>query len=382
MDLSTHFPETALDALARELAPGAAVVGIGESTRFAHETFALRDRLTRRLVRDHGFRTVAVQDSAGAADALDAYVTHGRGTAESALATAWRPWRTAETAAALDWMRAFNLEHPGDPVRIIGVKPRQAGPEDYDAVLDHVRAAAPHLLPELAGHLDPIRTAHTLDEHVQRARGTHPGRPFTEHARDALALLDALPARARDADVRERMRLIADFHAHSVAGKGDYVNDESVWAATVADRHDRTGRGVVYWDGISHTTAAPVALGIRPDRAPHPTAGSTLRERFGSGYVSVAIGFHHGDLGVVRVPAPARDFLDSALGASAPAAHWIDLRDARARRDWAGPAKARVISGVYRPENDAAEHLAVASLPDAFDVLAHFPEATALSWLD
>ncbi|GAA3080809.1 hypothetical protein GCM10020000_78340 [Streptomyces olivoverticillatus] len=117
----------------------------------------------------------------------------GEGSAESALDGAWRPWRTAEMAAALEWIRAFNEEHPDDPVRIFGVKPMQAQDADYDAVLEHVRESAPERLAEVASHLDPIRTAHRIDEHVQRARGTHPGRPFAEHARDALALIRSLP---------------------------------------------------------------------------------------------------------------------------------------------------------------------------------------------
>ncbi|MFI9322674.1 hypothetical protein ACIGXI_23245 [Kitasatospora aureofaciens] len=65
--------EAALDELAATAA-GTAVVGLGESTRFSRETFEIRDRLFRRLVRNHGFRTLALQDSADAAADLDRYV--------------------------------------------------------------------------------------------------------------------------------------------------------------------------------------------------------------------------------------------------------------------------------------------------------------------
>ncbi|GAA3080792.1 hypothetical protein GCM10020000_78320 [Streptomyces olivoverticillatus] len=57
-------------------------------------------------------------------------------------------------------------------------------------------------------------------------------------------------------------------------------------------------------------------------------------------------------------------------------AHWLDLRNDAARRRWDGPAKARVISGVYDPSRDAAEHMAVASLADAFDVLVHIRQVS------
>jgi erythromycin esterase len=88
--------------------------------------------------------------------------------------------------ATLEWIRAFNQDHPNDPLRIFGVKPVQAQPADYDAVLDHVRRSAPERLAEVASHLEPIRTTHHTDEHVQRARGTHQGRSFVDHARDAI----------------------------------------------------------------------------------------------------------------------------------------------------------------------------------------------------
>lgn len=374
--------DTTLDELARTLAGAATIVGIGESTRFARETFEARDQLFRRLVRDHGFRALAVQDSAGAAAGLDRYVREGGGSAESSLDGAWRPWRTAEMAAALEWIRTFNEEHPDDPVRIFGVKPAQAQDADYDAVLDHVRESAPKQLAEAASHLDTIRTAHRVDEHVQRAQGSHPGRPFAEHAREALALIRSLPGAGRhDEGVVARMRLIVDFHERSVAGRGHFAGDDAVWAGVVGDYQRRTGLRVVYWDGIGHTSATELSLGMAPERGPQQTVGSVLRERYGAQYVSVAIGFHHGDLGVVVPPEPAGDLIDARLGEVDLPAHWLDLRDDEIRRRWDGPAKARVISGVYDPARDATEHMAVASLADAFDVLVHIRQVSPVRWL-
>ncbi|WP_083415238.1 erythromycin esterase family protein [Nocardia seriolae] len=154
---------------------GATVVGIGESTRFAHETFALRDEVFRALVERHGFRTLAVQDSANVGEALAAFVRTGEGSAGVALANAWRPWRTREMVGTLEWVREFNRMNAGDEVSIIGIKPVQAEQDDYEVVLDAVRAHAPGRLAQIAGHLEPIRTAHVVDEHVQRARGCSSG---------------------------------------------------------------------------------------------------------------------------------------------------------------------------------------------------------------
>ncbi|MEU3353599.1 erythromycin esterase family protein [Streptomyces sp. NPDC037389] len=380
-DTAAPLSDATLDELAETIAADATVVGIGESTRFSRETFGVREQLFRRLVQHHGFRALAVQDGAGAAADLDGYVRTGEGSAESALDGAWRPWRTAEMAATLEWIRAFNKDHPHDPVRIFGVKPVQARSEDYDAVLDHIRESAPERWAEAASHLEPIRTAHRVDEHVQRARGTHPGRPFADHARDALALVRSLPGVDHADGIVARMRLIADFHERSVAGSGNYAGDAVVCADAIGDHQRRTGRRVVYWDGIAHTSAAAVTMGSAPERGPQASAGSLLRERFGTRYVSVAIGFHHGDVGVATVPEPAGDLIDAMLGEADAAAHWLDLRLDAVRRRWDGPAKARVISGVYTPLRDAAEHIAVAGLADAFDVLIHIRQVSPVRWL-
>ncbi|MCU1645507.1 MAG: hypothetical protein JWN03_5782 [Nocardia sp.] len=361
--------DAAIDEIARSLAQ-ATVVGIGESTRFAQETFEVRDRLFRILVEQYGFRAVALQDSADVAAVLDHYVLTGEGTAQAALDTAWRPWRTGETAAALEWIRDFNRDHGDDPVRIIAVKPTQANSADYDAVLEAVRRSAPNRLAEISAHLEPIRSAHTTDEHVQRARGIHPGRAFQEDARDAATVLNSLPEVPED--VRSRMRLIVEFHERSVAGRGSFVGDDDLWGAAIIDQQTRTGQRIVYWDGIAHSAAIATGSGE------HPTAGSVLRQHYGAKYASVAIGFHHGNLGITDVPAPPSDFLDALLGSVDLPVHWVDLRG---HRGSLGPLKMRVISGVYDSSNDAAAHMVFADLPSAFDIVIHVREASPLHWL-
>ncbi|WP_051366933.1 erythromycin esterase family protein [Hamadaea tsunoensis] len=372
------LPDATIDRLAATIAADALIVGMGESTRFAHETFAVRDRLFRRLVHHHGVRGLAIQDSAAIGDRLDSYVTGGDGSAAAALGEAWRPWRTAEMAEALDWIRAFNQAHPDDPVRVFGVRPPQARAADYDVVLDAIRTRAPEHLSEVAAHLDPIRTAHDVDEHVQTARGLHPGRPFAEHARDALAVVASLGV---DPAVERRMRLIVDFHTGSVAGRGSYAGDAETWAGRISDLQLRTGSRLAYWDGIAHTAATPVALGLAPERGAQPTVGSVLRGRHHGRYVSVAIGFHHGRLGAMTVPPPAADLVDATISRPGEPAFAQDLRHSDPRHA-TGPAKVRVISGVYDPARDDAEHMAVATLAGAFDVLIHIREVTPVRRLD
>lgn len=382
--LGTDATDTSADlnVLADSLAT-ATVVGVGESTRFSRQTYGVRDRLFRRLVTEHGFRALAIQDSVSSGERIDAYVATGAGDAHAVLAQAWRPWRTAETVATLEWIRQFNRHHPEDRVRVFGVEPVAAQPADYDVALERVRRIAPERAAELDAHLSVIRSAHRIDEHVQRHQGIHPGRPFAEHARDALALVESLSPGVERAEAVERVRRIVTFHENSVAGLGGFGRDERPSAQTIIDRHETTGARIVYWDGLAHT--AGLAIGVGEENAESFIgAGAHLRRHFGSRYASVAVGFHHGDLGVATAPVPAPDLIDATLAVVDLPAFYVDLRGEApaAAEQWRqGPAQARVISGVYDPAKDADARLRLPSLQGAFDVLIHIRETAPVRWL-
>ncbi|WP_280430407.1 erythromycin esterase family protein [Nocardia brasiliensis] len=358
----------------------ATVVGLGESTRFSRQIYGLQERIFRALVQRYGFRALAIQDSARSGERWDAYVRAGAGDPETVLAGSWRPWRTTETVAALAWIRAYNKANPDDQVRIFGIEPPRAEPADYDVVLDYVRRVAPDQVAAIDAQLAPIRTAHQVDEHVQRHLGTHPGRPFAEHARAAFELFETLPVAAQYVEARRRARLIVEFHEQSVAGQGGFARDERPAGMRVIEQQRATGAKIVYWDGIAHTAARPLGLGSAEFRS----VGSYLRAEFGDGYASVALGFGHGDLGAHHAPEPLPDLVDAALGAVELPGYYLDLRaDApRAVDAWRGaPAKLRVISGVYDPADDDKANITVPSLAGAFDVLAHVRETTPVHWL-
>ncbi|WP_280507514.1 erythromycin esterase family protein [Nocardia flavorosea] len=366
----------------------ATVVGLGESTRFSRQTYGIRDRILRTLITEHGFRALAIQDSARSGARLAAYVRAGVGDPHTALADAWRPLRTAETVTTLEWLRAYNIDHPDDRVGVFGIRPADAEPADYDEVLAYARRWAPDRAEELAAHLTPIRSAHRIDEHVQRHQGIHPGRPFAEDARAALTLLHSLPqpagpeAAAAYSTALDRARLIVSFHENSVAGRGGFAGDDPQPARTIIDHHRTTGARIVYWDGIAHT--AGIEIGLGPAETRFHGEGSGLRAYFGTGYLSVAIGFHHGDLGKVIAPVPAPELIDADLGTVDLPAYFVDLRDdapPEIRRWRAAPAQMRVISGVYDPAADAAARLAVSSPAAAFDVLVHIRETSPVHWL-
>ncbi|MEJ3653738.1 erythromycin esterase family protein [Actinomycetes bacterium KLBMP 9759] len=362
-----------------ELVGDAVVVGMGESTRAGHEVMRVADRIVRLLVTEKGFRAVAFQDDASVFAGLDEYVRTGTGDPRKVLADAWRPWQNDELVDLVEWIRGFNAEHVEDPVRLFGLTPPAARLADYDEVERHVRAAAPDRLDELLAHYTPIRTAYEVREHVQIARGTHPGRPFVEHARAARELVGELRLGAR---VRELADLIVEFHANSVAAGLDF----DAAAATAADAligfRERTGHKIVYWEGIAHV-ATSTAIDLPAMGKTLRSVGSRLRERFGAGYRTVAIGFGHGRIHDDTVPPAPPEFVDAVLSEK-PEAYLLDLHAPRPPEvaDWLrGPHKMRIIAGIYDSADDAAHHMATGPLDEWFDALVRIPEITPTTTL-
>lgn len=103
-----------------ELVDGATVVGLGESAHGLGDQFVLRQRMARRLVEDHGFRTTAFEEDYGSGVAIDRYVTEGTGDPRELVGSMVSAWRTEQMLEFVAWMRDFNDHHQDDPVRFLG----------------------------------------------------------------------------------------------------------------------------------------------------------------------------------------------------------------------------------------------------------------------
>lgn len=104
----------------RRITGDATVVGLGESAHGAHELFVVKHRMVRFLVERLGFRAIAWEEDEPQGQRLDAYVTGGAGGPRELLEDSIVVWRTHEILDVLEWIRAFNLAHPGDLVRFVG----------------------------------------------------------------------------------------------------------------------------------------------------------------------------------------------------------------------------------------------------------------------
>jgi len=266
-------PAHDLDAL-RGVVGDATIVAFGETTRAATEIDQYRLRAFQFLVEELGFRALAINDDAIVAERLDDLIRGSDDDPVEALGAAWPPWRTEETIAGLQWMRAYNREHAADPVRLFGTNPAGAQAYHYDAVTDYVRRTAPDRLDELKAHLAPPRSAHKIDEHVQRFRGIHPGRPFAESARDAYELVASFPEEPERDHVLRYARIIWDHHSHTVAAGIDFGAVMERAAGEILRQYERTGAKTVFWDGIAITrTRTPCqSRSAAADRSPPSAA--------------------------------------------------------------------------------------------------------------
>lgn len=169
-------------------------------------------------------------------------------------------------------------------------------------------------------------------------------------------------------------------HPRRAVSQQDSLGDiERLLADNVTWWHEHTGHKIVYWGGIGHTANSRTRT-VSPSTPPaiHRSAGSYLRESFGSGHLSVGLTFHHGSTSY-HIPAPPADFAEAVLGATDMDAYLLDLRAPNTAevQTWLDrPTMTRLIGPIYDPDNDAAYHLSGGSLAEWFDVIVHCREVT------
>ncbi|MER6945792.1 erythromycin esterase family protein [Nonomuraea sp. NPDC000554] len=105
-----------------DTAAGKRVVAVGEATHGNKEFVQARQLVIQKLVREHGFRTVALEADYGGTATANDYVVNDQGSAESAAkALGFDIYRTRETADLIRWIHDHNAGVPAkDKVRLYG----------------------------------------------------------------------------------------------------------------------------------------------------------------------------------------------------------------------------------------------------------------------
>ncbi|MFF1710175.1 erythromycin esterase family protein [Streptomyces sp. NPDC058268] len=168
---------------------------------------------------------------------------------------------------------------------------------------------------------------------------------------------------------------LAALPLRSLPPGGGLAEVERALADDTIRWYEGTRQKTVYWGGLTHTAVGNPRTVSSPDVQTHRNAGGYLRERFGDGYASIGLTFHHG----TEYPVPPADFAEAMLGATDLPAYFLDLRAGRpAPVDaWLGaPARTRLVGPFYDAREDADHHLSGGSLAEWFDGVAHVREVT------
>jgi erythromycin esterase len=380
--LATLDPSAPLsDLLPLEAMLGEAqVVGLGGSTRGAHELFGIKHRVLRLLVERLGFRSLALEEDWTKVVQLDEYVQTGAGEPIDLLADARPFWRNREMVGLLRWLRSYNVENPTDPIRLVGVDITSVRSLAYDAVTEYVRGVAPQLLDELEGHYSTLRPSGGIDAHIQWYRSQDDKLGFVERARSAYDLVEQVEdeqSTDRALALQHARAIVAfyEYHAYDTLGYAEgCLAGNTVWW------YEHSGDKIVYWGGIAHTAVGNPRTVSSPPGPPmvHQNAGAYLRSYFGRSYVSVGLTFDRGSVPFPVLGAPP-EFVESVLAHVDIDAYVLDLRGPQpssVRRWLDAPATTRLIGPHYDPEDDAAYHMCGGSLADWFDVIIHSQQAT------
>jgi erythromycin esterase len=181
---------------------------MGEATHGTWEFQALRHRLVRTLVAEHGLRAVAFEDNFAGLRPADEYVRRGEGDLATAMdAFGDYVFHTAEVRSMLAWLRSYNESRAaGDRVGVYGVDMQTAG--------DAARRVRAYLRRVDRGYLDAV------DDRL-------------------TAVVESSDHQFDEAEVELLLDLAADLRSRLEDHRAAYVAASSRTAWQLARRHAR-----------------------------------------------------------------------------------------------------------------------------------------------
>ncbi len=391
-----------LDGLVERIAD-ARVVLLGESTHGTSEFYRMRARITRELIARRGFSFVAVEADWPDAARIDDYVLGGprRSTLEFTpfeRFPTWM-WRNEEVHDFVDWLRAYNADHPEGKAAFHGL-------DLYSlftsigavlAYLDDVDPDAARVARHRYGALTPWQK-----DPAAYGQAVLVGR-YESSEQAVVAMLRDMLARRLDYAVRDGDRFFdAAQNARVVANaeryyRAMYYGSRTSWNLRDAHMFDTLqallayhgpgSKGVV-WAHNSHVgNAAATEMGARGEH----NIGQLCRAELGQGAYIVGFGTDHGTVAAASDwDAPMQTMAvrpgrtgsyERVFDASGVPAFMLPLRHPRRRAvcdELQAPRLERAIGVIYRPETELASHYFHASLPHQFDEFVWFDETRAV----
>jgi protein-L-isoaspartate(D-aspartate) O-methyltransferase len=399
--------EADLDPLLRRIG-SARVVLLGEATHGTSEFYRMRERITRDLIIEKGFRFVAIEADWPDAARVDHYVRHFEYPPSEWTAFARFPswmWRNNEMRDFVSWLRRHNATLEKDKrVAFHGLDLYSL----YDSIgsvlnyLDEVDPASAKVARERYGCLTPWQSDPATYGHAALT-GSYP----TCEADVVRALTDLQARRLADAEHDGERFLDAEQNARLVANaeryyRVMYYGSRTSWnlrdnhmfetLKNLLAFHGADSKALV-WAHNSHVgDAGATEMAARGEH----NIGQLCREEFGDNAFSVGFGTHSGTVAaasnwdgpmeIKEVRPSHRESYERLCHATGHARFTLGLRG-RAD-DLCGPAGLgkkrleRAIGVIYRPETEMTSHYFRANLPQQFDEYIWFDNTRAVTALE
>jgi len=394
----------------------ARVVLLGEASHGTHDFYRVRAEITKRLIRERGFRAVAVEADWPDAYRVNRYV-RGRSTDAGAVEALggflrfpqWM-WRNADVLDFVGWLREYNDGIAGQAERIgfygLDLYSLHAS---MAAVLEYLRLVDPQAAGRAARRYACFDHFGT-DPQAYGYATTLGLEPSCE--REVIGQLVELRAAAaeyarRDGRLAPDDLFFAERNAQVVATAEQYyrtmfrsnvaswnLRDHHMADTLVALGHFLDSPGarskIVVWAHNSHQgDARATELAQRGEL----NLGQLARERFGpeaalvgfttySGTVTAASDWDaHAERKMVRDGLAGS--YEALFHASGMPNFYLDLRaPSDAVRVLGNPRLERAIGVIYRPETERLSHYFHARLPQQFDAVFHYDHTRAVEPLE
>jgi protein-L-isoaspartate(D-aspartate) O-methyltransferase len=399
--------ETAsVDAVLERVAD-AQVVLMGEATHGTSEFYRMRTRITKELIARRGFQFVAVEADWPDAARIDEYVLGSKRQTKVdftpfARFPTWM-WRNEEVHDFVDWLRAFNADHPERRVGFHGLDLYSMFTSIAAVLvyLDEIDPLAARVARSRYGRLTPWQK----DPSAYGAAVLAGRYQSSEHAVVAM-LRDMLARRPeyvradgeRFFDAAQNARLVADAERYY---RAMYYSSAASWNLRDAHMFDTlrsllafygSGAKGIVWEHNSHVgDATATEMSVRGEH----NVGQLCRQAFGDRAYVIGFGTDHGTVAAasnwdepmqeiaVRPAHPeSYERLCRETGVPAFLLHLRDPSKRAVREELLPPRLERAIGVVYRPETELESHYFYAVLPEQFDEYVWFDETTAVRPLE
>jgi erythromycin esterase len=360
----------------------ASIIGLGEAGHGLGDCYTLKHRLFARLVSEHGFRLFGMETHLAEALAINEYVVHGEGDAESALeALEFWIWQTEAVKSLVEWMREFNDGRPlADRIRFYGFDVQSTKAPAVE-LTEFLREADSAFGDEMADGLELARNG--VQPIVRDDEEDAPEDVVRERLDTVEALVTDLKARFADQEAAyvgatserayqmasRQLRLLEQAtklaEVDMKHGRGyeygwqrdEYMAENVAWIREFEDR-DR----IAVWAANGHLRKGNAHREDPPDGGP---LGYHLDQRFGDEYCAFALEFGCGSVRTVdtrddtvafpakELRAPATDTLVGALFERFSEPRYLDLTAVRETDDltaWLEDARRHSFSPMYDPE--------------------------------